>query len=407
MDDPTCDDYFLRDLDGQPYGIAGETQAIEHQLEALRDTAIPVVITGTLYAHVNDKRGLCIVVREIRRADETPVPPPATPMLSTSTHTPQPTQTPSSTPTSTRPPSPTPMPTPTATDLPTLAPATATPLPTDTPQPTPTYTRSPVDSYAWLGEYYANANLQGSPVLTRKEARLDLNWGWGSGSPAGEIPSDSFSARWTGVFFFLPVRHRFLAYADDGVRLYLDGNLIIDEWHEWRDQVYSVDIPISAGGRHFVVVEYREEGGDARVWARWEQLDFFSGWKGEYFNSTTPNDQWVITRSDPQVDFAWEYGSPHNSVVADGFSARWTRGLSLLFGTYRFWVRADDGVRIWLDGTPIVDAWYDGVKEFSTIVEGISAGYHTLRIEYYDRVDRAFVRVWWEYLGSEPGQPLP
>lgn len=90
-----------------------------------------------------------------------------------------------------------------------------------------------------------------------------------------------------------------------------------------------------------------------------------------------------------------------------GFSARWTRGLSLFSGTYRFWIRADDGLRIWLDDDLIVDAWYDGVKEFSTIAEGISAGYHTLRVDYYDRVDRAFARVWWEYLGTEPGHPLP
>lgn len=415
-DDPTCDDYFLRDADGQRYGISGETAALSDHLITLRDTSIPVIITGTLYAHVADMRGLCIIVREIRRTDETPTPPPPTatpvPPTPTSTDTPSPTSTPTETPLPTDTPVPTETPTqtplPTLTDTPTAIPPTPILPPTATLLPTPTSTLLPVTGSAWSAEYFANSSLSGPPAVVRQEGTAtELNWSWGSGSPAAELPADGFSARWIGVIFLRPVHHRFLAYADDGVRVYLDGQLIIDEWHEWQHEVYSVDMPISMGGRHLIVVEYLEQSGDARVWVDWEQLDYFTGWKGEYFNSSVPGTEWVMTRNDAQVNFDWAVDSPHYSVDADEFSVRWTRGMSLLPGSYRFWVRADDGVRMWLDGNPIFDAWYDGVREFSTVVEGISADYHTITIEYYDRGDRAFVHIWWEFLGIQPGEAVP
>ena len=112
-------------------------------------------------------------------------------------------------------------------------------------------------------------------------------------------------------------------------------------------------------------------------------------------------------RNDYDVNFNWERGAPDPSMNADNFSVRWTRSMPLDGGSYRFWVRADDGVRVWLDNRPIISEWYDGVKEMSSDVGGVSSEYHTFRVEYYEHTDRAFVRFWWEYLGRTPGQPIP
>ena len=52
----------------------------------------------------------------------------------------------------------------------------------------------------WRGEYYNNPNLQGQPVMVRNDPSVNFDWGYGS--PAPNIPVDYFSARWTRSFNF-------------------------------------------------------------------------------------------------------------------------------------------------------------------------------------------------------------
>ena len=103
------------------------------------------------------------------------------------------------------------------------------------------------------------------------------------------------------------------------------------------------------------------------------------------------------------MNFNWGLGSPDSTVPTDNFSARWTGTLTLPGGNFRFWVRADDGVRVWLDNMLIHDEWSDGFKEVSTPVSGLASGYHPVRVEYYDRQGLAQIRFWYDYLGTSPG----
>jgi hypothetical protein len=66
-------------------------------------------------------------------------------------------------------------------------------------------------------------------------------------------------------------RYRFSAHADDGVRVRVDGVLIIDEWHDSADELYQAEIDL-AYGTHTLVVEYYEQTGGARVGLEWERL---------------------------------------------------------------------------------------------------------------------------------------
>ena len=59
----------------------------------------------------------------------------------------------------------------------------------------------------------------------------------------------------------------------------------------------------------------------------------------------------VLTRRDPQVKFQWGTGSPAKGIPADAFSVRWEGTLRVpVSGEYRLDGRADDVIRVWLDG---------------------------------------------------------
>ena len=70
----------------------------------------------------------------------------------------------------------------------------------------------------WRGEYYGNVDLAGAPVLVRNDAAVDFDWG--ANAPAPGVPADRFSVRWTRTLAFAQGPYRFVARADDGIRLY-------------------------------------------------------------------------------------------------------------------------------------------------------------------------------------------
>jgi hypothetical protein len=137
---------------------------------------------------------------------------------------------------------------------------------------TPTVaTPTPLVITGWLGQYYSNQTLSGAPALARNDDNIDFDWGSSSPAP-GVIPDDHFSARWTRTIYFLPGGYRFWAIADDGVRVWLDNQLLIDEWHLARNTQYTADVTNLAEGQHTLRVEYYEEAGMAKVRFGWQQL---------------------------------------------------------------------------------------------------------------------------------------
>jgi LysM repeat protein len=123
----------------------------------------------------------------------------------------------------------------------------------------------------WNGEYFNNQDLSGNPTFVRQDGSINFNWGWGSPS-AQSICSDHFSARWTGRFNFVcGGNYRFTAVVDDGVRVWVDGNPIIDQWAMQSVRTFSGDTWLDAGG-HDVRVEYFEQTGVAEMHLNWSKL---------------------------------------------------------------------------------------------------------------------------------------
>jgi len=119
----------------------------------------------------------------------------------------------------------------------------------------------------WRGEYFTNASLLGSPALVRNETAVNFNWGYGS--PAAEIPADNFSARWTRQASFATAgAYTFTATSDDGIRVKVDGTWVINRWQDQAATTATGSISLGVGN-HAIVVEYYERGGTAQAQVNW------------------------------------------------------------------------------------------------------------------------------------------
>ena len=138
------------------------------------------------------------------------------------------------------------------------------PLATPTPTPTPL---PPGDGFS--AEYFDNINLQGTPVLTRNEAVVDNDWG--TSSPDPSLPIDNFSVRWSKIQNFTEGTYRFTVTADDGVRLKVDGQTVIDKWIDQPATAYPINLNLTQGD-HEIVMEYYERGWGAVAKLNWSIL---------------------------------------------------------------------------------------------------------------------------------------
>jgi hypothetical protein len=245
----------------------------------------------------------------------------------------------------------------------------------------------------WQAAYWNNTALSGSPVLQRSEANLDHDWG--TGSPDPSINPDGFSARWRRYIEVTPGSYRFTATSDDGIRVWVDDALIINEWYDHAPITVSADKNLGAG-HHLVLVEFYENAGEAVAKVSWTPTSApISGWRGEYFDNAALSGTPTVVRDDPHIDFSWGVGSPAPGVGADHFSARWTRNLDLPAGMYRFTMTVDDGGRLWVDNYRLIDAWQVQAPTTYTGDIYLPGGAVPIKMEYYENTGLAVAQLSW------------
>ncbi len=119
-----------------------------------------------------------------------------------------------------------------------------------------------------LGEYFANPDCKGTPVLVRVDPKIDFTWN--QDAPAPTLPNDGFSVRWTGVL--VPPadgRYELSVRTDDGVRLALENRLLIDDWHSRGPKTQSVTLTLRGGRPYPLKMEYFDAGGRATARLAW------------------------------------------------------------------------------------------------------------------------------------------
>ena len=262
----------------------------------------------------------------------------------------------------------------------------------------------PLSTEGWYGQYFANSTLSGSPAFLRSDP--EIRFDWANGSPGNRVGPDNFSVRWTRSVAFPGGVYRFFAQADDGVRVWVDDKLLIDQWHEASSTTYVADTYLWEGP-HLLRVEYYDHTGRASVHVWWERQEIFPDWKAEYFNNRELTGQPVAVRNDPQLRFNWAGEAPAPGVNADDFSARWTRRVRFPPGTYRFYTRADGGIRVWLDSSLMIDFWQNPTSGLRTTDLSLGEGEYGVRVEYAHGSADGRAELRWELLPPMPTGTIP
>ncbi|PYJ97187.1 MAG: hypothetical protein DME23_16795, partial [Verrucomicrobia bacterium] len=264
------------------------------------------------------------------------------------------------------------------------------------------------------GTYFDNIDLT-NPMLTRNDSTINFDWGDGSPDPA--IGPDTFSVRWAGQIEPLySETYTFYAFTDDGFRLWVNNQIIIDSWIDQPPtEQAGAPIALSAGTRYDIRIEYYENGGGAVAKLLWSSPSqakeivpagrFFpsaAGLEGTYFDNmdlTNP----MLTRNDSTIDFDWGDGSPDPAIGPDTFSVRWVGKIEPLYSeTYTFYALTDDGFRLWVNNQLIIDSWIDQPPtEQAGAPIALTAGTrYDIRIEYYENGGGAVAKLLW----SSPSQ---
>lgn len=121
-------------------------------------------------------------------------------------------------------------------------------------------------SNTFVGCYFDNINLSGSPAFVRTDSQINFNWG--ATSPDKSLAPASFSVRWQGYFTFSAGTYTFNATTSDGMRVYVDGKILIDQWHDQGTTIFTATDALSQG-THLVVVEYYEHTNKSIVAVSW------------------------------------------------------------------------------------------------------------------------------------------
>jgi YD repeat-containing protein len=122
-----------------------------------------------------------------------------------------------------------------------------------------------------------------------------------------------------------------------------------------------------------------------------------TGLTAKYYDNTDFT-AYKMTRSDPVINFDWGSGAPSASMGADQFSVRWTGMVSPRFSqTYTFYTTTDDGVRLWVDRTLVIDKWIDQAQtQWSGEVTLEAGRLYDIRMEFYENFGGASAKLEWQ-----------
>ena len=119
------------------------------------------------------------------------------------------------------------------------------------------------------GEYFDNITLEGTPRVIRRDGNVDFHWTFTP--PAAGLQVSWYSVRWTGRLR-APAGgiHRLGVEGNDGYRLYLDGNLLIDNWRKQSYRTKLVSVALLPNSTHGLRLEFHESAGNARIRLIWD-----------------------------------------------------------------------------------------------------------------------------------------
>lgn len=136
------------------------------------------------------------------------------------------------------------------------------------------------------------------------------------------------------------------------------------------------------------------------------RLSAQQGLLGEYFNGTN-FERKVTSRIDPEINFTWFGVSPAPGMPFSDYSIRWTgRLLAPKTGKYVFSAKVDDGIRVWVGGKKVVDAWgLNDYGSYSGATQLTANQYYDLKVEYFNAPNEGEVQLMWTLPSQEVTLP--
>ena len=252
-------------------------------------------------------------------------------------------------------------------------------------------------------ELYVGHNFE-RLVTSRVDANLNHLWGFRRPSP--QVPADHYSVRWTG--WLKPPEsgeYRLIVVNDDGVRLWLDGKRLIDDWHGHLPKKNSVNVTLDEEP-HELKVEYFEDVGSALISLRWER-------EGVFAEQAIPNESLfqdkesamksrvnVIQTNDTNgvqvVHFAGkEFNRPLKELIIPQLEVMGASPVDTSMrmkgriraprpGKYQLIVVTDAGVRLWLNDKLVLDKWIGQVPTSYLVTTEFSEQPVPFRVEYFN-----------------------
>ncbi|MBC7250101.1 MAG: pre-peptidase C-terminal domain-containing protein [Anaerolineae bacterium] len=262
----------------------------------------------------------------------------------------------------------------------------------------------------WRVEYFSDNHL-GSRCYDTYQDSTYVFGDWGGDAPASECPSDNFSVRFSKSVYFPGGDYTFALGYDDGARIKIDGQTVVDGWAPSAQHYESRNL---SSGYHNVEVEYYENAGDAYLTAFWwgpgfelprESQDNFQ-WYAQYWGNKALWWDPVVRVNEGQgfLDHQWGEGGPGYNLPENHFSSRFERTVHFDCGRWRFNIFSDDGVRFWIDGNLVLDEWHDQATSYTPEVD-LTEGNHQLRLEHYERTGAAAIQASWEQVSGCPPSP--
>ena len=156
-------------------------------------------------------------------------------------------------------------------------------------------------------EYYSNMNLEGNPQKISIDKIIDFSWN--SNAPFENFPKDNFSVRWTGYIKVEQTdRYTLDVASDDGVRMYFDDELVINDWNDHALMTNAHTVSLVAGKFYKIKLEYYENKGGAIVKFGWRK----------------PNDDLIIDaiNAAKNSDIAIVFVGTNNNYESEGFDRK-------------------------------------------------------------------------------------
>lgn len=258
------------------------------------------------------------------------------------------------------------------------------------------------------GYYFNNTKLTGTSV-SRTDGAVDFSWG--STAPISGVAADNYSVRWQGrVEAPTTGAYTFYTTSDDGVRLWVNNVLLVDNWTNHSAVENSGTINLNGGQKYSIKMEYYEAAGLSTAKLAWSgpsisktvipSANLYTNSYGlfaNYFNNTSLTSPSTFARTDNTVNFDWASGSPDAQLPVDNYSVRWSGYVyPPSTGVTTFYTDSDDGVRVWVNGQQIINNWANHSVTTNSGTATLNVGVaYPITIEYYENAGLSTSKLYW------------